>query len=502
VRCGYHSAAPTAVGKAELAVAVTALVPPEQLPGHDPSAKGHTQTGSGSRPRPSTGAPTLPLTAELASGTPVGEYVIEELIGRGGMGLVYRATHPLIGKTVAIKVLTSAVAADPDAHGRFVQEARAVNQIRHKNLIDIFGFGQLLDGRQYYVMEYLEGRALGAYIEELGRLPAGMALPIFHDILRALAAVHDKGIVHRDLKPDNVFLSQEEGIDRPTMKLLDFGVAKLLSSDGDGGVSRTRTGTPVGTPLYMSPEQCLGKHVDARADLYAVGIMLFEALTGRLPFLADTYFELLQQHLTKAPPIASDTAPDVGISAEMDELIARLLEKDPALRYQSAGEALEALEAVAPTMGVQHVWPVGRRATRDQPTFDTGQPGAMPPVPPPAAWRASRSPLIGVVAAVGVLGVGAVAVMLFSNQAQVTVPPDAAAVHAPADAAPAPPDAARPPDAMIAVDAAATARPKPRPKQVDSKHVVKPPILPKAKVKPGDKQFVQPAERPKIFIPQ
>ena len=250
----------------EISTAATALVPPPQATGATP-------------------VPQSPMV-ELQPGTQVGEYVVEGVLGRGGMGVVYRAVHPLIGKTAAIKVLGGAFAGDPDAHGRFVQEARAVNQIKQKSLIDIFGFGQLPDGRQYYVMELLEGLPLSKWIEQKKRLEPGLALPIFHDILRALEAVHENGIVHRDLKPDNIIVVEEVG-DRPTIKILDFGVAKLLGEQTPG-VSKTQTGVPVGTPLYMSPEQCLGKKIDHRADLYAVGIMLFESLTGRLPFNGET----------------------------------------------------------------------------------------------------------------------------------------------------------------------------------------------------------------------
>ena len=164
---------------------------------------------------------------------------------------------------------------------RFIAEARAVNQIRHRNIIDIFSFGQLDDGRQYYVMELLDGEPLDALIERDGRLPLAEAIPILRGIARALDAAHAKGIAHRDLKPENVFLGRDPTA-RVFPKLLDFGIAKLLAPE-DGPKHKTRTGTPIGTPYYMSPEQCRGRDVDHRTDIYSFGVLAYRMLTGVLP---------------------------------------------------------------------------------------------------------------------------------------------------------------------------------------------------------------------------
>src|SRR5688572_12034772 len=213
---------------------------------------------------------------DLDAGQTVGEYVIDDKLGEGGFGAVFKATHPLIGKQVAIKVLFRQYSANPQMVSRFISEARAVNQIRHKNIIDIFSFGQLPDGRHYYVMEYLQGVTLDEHLGMRGRLTMGDALPILRQLARALDAAHAKGIAHRDLKPENIFIAA--GDDEVYPKLLDFGIAKLLV-DGKRQ-HKTRTGAPIGTPYYMSPERCRGRDVDHRTDIYSFGILAYQMLTG------------------------------------------------------------------------------------------------------------------------------------------------------------------------------------------------------------------------------
>jgi eukaryotic-like serine/threonine-protein kinase len=233
--------------------------------------------------------------SQLEAGHRVGEYEIEAKIGEGGFGSVFRAVHPVIGKVVAIKVLHRRYSAQPEMVRRFVAEARAVNQIRHRNIIDIFAFGQLEDGRHYYVMEYLEGSTLEEHITQGGPMGLADCIPILRRLARALDAAHAKGIAHRDLKPDNVFMAvDEEGGSQP--KLLDFGIAKLLSEEAPEKF-KTRTGAPIGTPQYMSPEQCRGRGVDHRTDIYGFGIMAYRMLTGVLPFDGEDYMEILLAHL-------------------------------------------------------------------------------------------------------------------------------------------------------------------------------------------------------------
>src|SRR5665647_62592 len=202
-------------------------------------------------------------------------YTLSERIGAGGFGLVFRARHDLIGRDVAIKVLHAKYSADPDAVGRFIAEARAVSQISHPGIVDLFDFGQLADGRQYCVMELIRGATLRDVLSSR-RLSLAEALPILHQIAQAIDAAHAAGIAHRDLKPDNVFVLDGGGV-----KLIDFGLAKLTREDAP---SVTRTGSVFGTPLYMSPEQCRGKGIDVRTDAYSFGVLAYQVVTGDLPF--------------------------------------------------------------------------------------------------------------------------------------------------------------------------------------------------------------------------
>jgi len=278
---------------------------------------------------------------ELQPGEMVGEYQIEGKLGEGGFGAVYRATHPLIGKSAAVKVLGRQFSSNPQMVSRFIAEARAVNQIRHKNIIDIFSFGALGDGRQYYVMELLDGVTFDRLISQRSRLAVEEALPILRGIARALDAAHAKGIAHRDLKPENVFLMHDEGGFQP--KLLDFGIAKLLS-DPSGG-HKTKTGTPMGTPYYMSPEQCYGRDVDHRTDIYAFGVVVYEALTGKVPFTGETTMEILMQHMNAAPTPPSTLV--AGLSPAVDGPVLAMLAKEREARPQSLWAAVEAIAAAA-----------------------------------------------------------------------------------------------------------------------------------------------------------
>ena len=264
----------------------------------------------------------------LAPGTMVGEYRIEQLVGEGGMGQVYGAVHPLIGKRAAIKVLLPEICRNHQMVERFMMEARAVNQIGHPNIVDVFAFGELPDGRHYMVMEWLRGQALSE------RLQRGIpTIPETCDILlgiaAALDAAHEKGIIHRDLKPHNVFLVEVRG-QRPLVKLLDFGLVKLMDTADDQRIERTRAGAILGTPAYMSPEQCLGRGLDTRSDNYALGVVAYEMLTGRLPFVDDTPMALLVAHMQQQPTPPAVIAP--GLPPELDRLVMGLLAKEAAHR--------------------------------------------------------------------------------------------------------------------------------------------------------------------------
>jgi serine/threonine-protein kinase len=263
-------------------------------------------------------------SAQISRGTQVGEYVIESKIGEGAMGTVYRAVHPAIGRHVAIKVMTPKLFDEPESVKRFVAEARAVAAIRHPGIVDVFGFGRLPDNRTYLVMEWLKGSSLADEMKK-GKLAFDEACDMIRQIARALEAAHSKSVVHRDLKPENVFIHHIDG-EKPQCKLLDFGLAKVTNKE-DGLVARTRTGQMLGTPLYMSPEQCKSKGVDHRTDIYALGCMAYEMLAGRVPFDCDNVAELISAHLVADPPPASKFDPN--ISPVLEKLLLQMIAKNP-----------------------------------------------------------------------------------------------------------------------------------------------------------------------------
>jgi serine/threonine-protein kinase len=306
---------------------------------------------------------------DLAAGQPLGEYVVEEKIGEGGFGSVYRGVHPLIGKAAAIKVLNRQYSSNPQMVSRFVAEARAVNQIKNRHIIDIFSFGALADGRQYYVMDLLEGMPLDRYLQQRGRLSIEDALPLFRGIAKAIDAAHGAGIAHRDLKPENVFLVIDaDGTTFP--KLLDFGIAKLLGDAAAG--HKTRTGSPIGTPHYMSPEQCRGRNVDHRTDIYSFGVLVHQTLTGAFPFDGEDVMEILFKQTSAPAPPMSSVAP--SLPPELDAPVLAMLEKEPSKRPASLGAAVDALAAAARGAGVAVPSAVGVSST----TAPSGPPLALP----------------------------------------------------------------------------------------------------------------------------
>lgn len=298
-------------------------------------------------------------------GTQISEYVIQERIGTGGMGIVYRAVQPLIGKQVAIKVMRAQFAQAHQLVQRLLVEARVVNAIPHRGIIDIFGFGQLEDGRPYVVMELLQGLSLDRLLRRKGRLGVDEAVKILDEVLDALGAAHRRGVVHRDLKPGNVFLVEGAAGAR-SLKLLDFGIAKVASTPAANAL--TVHGLLLGTPEYMSPEQVRGGEVEPTSDLYAVGVMAFEMLTGQVPFGGEQV-RVLFAHVEDAPPALSSLVP--GVPPALERLVSRLLAKAPAQRYPSADAVRQELKAlvsrkapVSPEPGPQPVAPVARGSAR------------------------------------------------------------------------------------------------------------------------------------------
>jgi len=273
-------------------------------------------------------------------GRQVGSYRISRMIGAGGMGQVYKGVHPSIGSRVAVKVLNDECARSSAIVERFFAEARAVNLIRHEHIVNVLDLSYLPDGRPYIVMEYLDGAPLSAIVRQRGGLPLGAFVHLIGEVLDALGAAHDKGIVHRDLKPDNIFVTPGGHA-----KVLDFGIAKLKPGVHEVHGS-TRTGALLGTPHYMSPEQALGRPVDHRSDLYSLGVILYEGVTGALPFFSDVLFELLKQHIEMPPAPPRALRPDLPASLEM--VVLRALEKDPNRRFQTAAELATSLGHVVP----------------------------------------------------------------------------------------------------------------------------------------------------------
>lgn len=300
------------------------------------------------RSEPGEPAPARPTDQDLQPGAVTGEYVVESKLGEGGYGTVYLAKHPLIGKQVAVKVLAHQFSADRDMVSRFVAEARAVNEIGHRSIIDIFGFGQLDDGRHFYVMELLEGLALDELLKKRGRLTLPEALPLLREVAGALDASHENGIAHRDVKPQNVFVT-DEGDGYLHAKLLDFGIAKLSQTEGPI-THKTLPGMLIGSPLYMAPEQCRAVHVDHRADLYSFGAMTYRVLTGKPPFHGDDLLQLLQAHVqeTAEPPSSQNPELPVGV----DAILEHLMHKEPESRPKNLLVSIDALERVGREAGL------------------------------------------------------------------------------------------------------------------------------------------------------
>ena len=275
-----------------------------------------------------------------------GNYRAVSLLGEGGMGAVYLAEHPEIGRRVAVKVLRPELIRDPGLLVRFLNEARAANAIRHPNIIEVLDSGTTPEGVPYLVMELLEGEVLSARIRRVRQMAVRDLLQFSYQAASALAAAHVKGIIHRDLKPDNLFVVRDPADPaREMIKVLDFGIAKLQTMPTGSGM-QTRTGTLMGTPVYMSPEQCLGtKTVDQRSDIYALGIIMFEMLAGRPPFLSDGFGELVNMHLNMRPPSLRDL--NGAVTLPIEAFIGKALEKAPEDRQRSASELMADIRQAA-----------------------------------------------------------------------------------------------------------------------------------------------------------
>jgi len=323
------------------------------------------------------GTPLAPVGDDLLLGQQIGAYRVARLLGIGGMGRVYKGVHPTIGSRVAIKVLSRECSDRRDLVERFFAEAKAVNLIRHESIVNVLDLATLPDGRPYIVMEYLDGSPLAGIVEAIpqrGPLPLGGIARLAAEVLEALGAAHAKGIIHRDLKPDNIYVTPQG-----RAKVLDFGIAKLQPELGG---SATHTGSLLGTPHYMSPEQAAGRPVDARADLYAMGVILFECSTGHKPFTADSLFDLLRKHVEAPPPSPRAFRPDMP--PELEQVIYTALAKAPEQRFASAQAMSAALQHATARLPQDQWAPI-------QPAQGQGSNSSWAPTPP-ASWSKNQGP--------------------------------------------------------------------------------------------------------------
>jgi serine/threonine protein kinase len=271
------------------------------------------------------------------------KYRLDSYLSRGGMGAVYRATHVMLGRPVAVKLINPDLVTSPDIVRRFQREARAVTHLNHPNIVEVYDLGQTPDGTLYIAMELVSGESLSSLIKSTGALPPSRIVSIMGQVVSALGLAHRKEIVHRDLKPHNIMITRgEDG--QEVAKLLDFGIAKTFEFDAN--TQLTATGTTIGTPQYMSPEQAMGMAVDARSDLYSLGIILYEMLVGEVPFNDPSMPAVLVKHMNELPVPPSQRRPDLQISSALEAITLRLLEKDPARRFQTAGELGVELQGV------------------------------------------------------------------------------------------------------------------------------------------------------------
>ena len=426
---------------------VAAVAPALTIPGR-PAATPAPITDPPSAPPGHATSYLPPATDPMLGQVLAGRYLIQRKLGEGGMGAVYLATHNLLEKHVALKVLHGEFARKPDLVERFMQEAKSASRIRHENVIDISHFGTTPEGLVFFAMELLQGHDLH---EEIARARlAGQLLPwerskrIFLQICAALGAAHALGIVHRDLKPENIYLVEFLG-EPDFVKLLDFGIAKLTEV-ADGDRKLTRTGMLFGTPEYMSPEQARGEPVDHRVDIYAMGCILFQLVTGRVPFEAENFMGVLSLHLTEPPPaIPLEVFDSIGAPRALAAVIDQALAKDRNQRFQSVDDLARAVRRAS---GDKATGPVTAQANVAAPGSLTGRVKtqwtgnlSIPESDAPAQRRSKLPLVVGAIIVVGSVAAAAAVVATRGGDSSSGTP----GVSAPAAVQPGPPATPRPP---------------------------------------------------------
>jgi serine/threonine-protein kinase len=311
----------------------------------------------------------------LLGTTIAGRFTVLGRLGRGSMGAVYRARQEAMGRDVALKLVRQDRAHDPETKGRFEREARAISALVSPHTVTAFDFGEAEDGSWFLAMEMLEGETVGDRLRRVGRLDWFDALRFTRDALHSLAEAHEKGIIHRDLKPDNLFLSRvptgSGGVSQEACKVLDFGIAKWSRHEDESKIDQleTQAGTVFGTPRYMSPEQAQGTPLDARSDLYSLGVLLYQMLSGRAPFVDDDAVVVMARHIKDPPPRFETMKPEVKVPESIEALLWRVLAKSPAERPATAEQMIAELDAAEISVRALESGPRLTLASREQTLF-------------------------------------------------------------------------------------------------------------------------------------